>query len=73
MSLPNPYLRKYPNNFLDHRILPIPEIYPLMLKIPLNLPLLVIFVNSVWIVSLVLSFTCALMATFLQQWTRRYL
>ena len=36
-------------------------------------PVSVIFVNSVWIVSLVLSLTCALMATFLQQWTRRYL
>ena len=31
------------------------------------------FVNAVWIVSLVLSLTCALMATLLQQWARRYL
>jgi hypothetical protein len=33
----------------------------------------VIFVNSVWFLSLVLSLTCALMATLLQQWARRYL
>jgi hypothetical protein len=32
-----------------------------------------IFVNSVWFLSLVLSLTCALMATLLQQWARRYL
>ncbi|KAF8268502.1 hypothetical protein EI94DRAFT_1152566 [Lactarius quietus] len=32
-----------------------------------------VFVNSVWFVSLVLSLTCALMATLLQQWARRYL
>ncbi|KAI9439619.1 hypothetical protein H4582DRAFT_1850790, partial [Lactarius indigo] len=33
----------------------------------------VIFVNSVWFLSLVLSLTCALIATLLQQWARRYL
>ena len=33
----------------------------------------VVFVNSVWFISLVLSLTCALMATLLQQWARRYL
>ncbi len=32
----------------------------------------VVFVNSVWFLSLVLSLTCALIATLLQQWTRRY-
>ncbi|KAH9173715.1 hypothetical protein EDB89DRAFT_1849707, partial [Lactarius sanguifluus] len=32
----------------------------------------VVFVNSVWFLSLVLSLTCALMATLLQQWARRY-
>ncbi|KAI9439594.1 hypothetical protein H4582DRAFT_1780248, partial [Lactarius indigo] len=31
-----------------------------------------VFVNSVWFLSLVLSLTCALMATLLQQWARRY-
>ncbi len=33
----------------------------------------VVFVNSVWFLSLVLSLTCALITTLLQQWTRRYL
>ncbi|KAH8977926.1 hypothetical protein EDB86DRAFT_2861363 [Lactarius hatsudake] len=32
----------------------------------------VIFINSVWFLSLVLSLTCALIATLLQQWTRKY-
>ena len=36
-------------------------------------PTSVIFINSVWFLSLVLSLTCALMATLLQQWARRYL
>ncbi|KAH8995453.1 hypothetical protein EDB92DRAFT_1943456 [Lactarius akahatsu] len=33
----------------------------------------VVFINSVWFLSLVLSLMCALLATFLQQWARRYL
>ena len=33
----------------------------------------VVFINSVWFLNLVLSLTCALMATLLQQWARRYL
>ncbi|KAH9173679.1 hypothetical protein EDB89DRAFT_2242063 [Lactarius sanguifluus] len=33
----------------------------------------VVFINSVWSLSLVLSLMCALLATFLQQWARRYL
>ena len=33
----------------------------------------VVFINSVWFLSLVLSLTCALMATLMQQWARRYL
>ena len=37
------------------------------------LPASVVFINSVWFLSLVLSLTCALMATLLQQWARRYL
>ena len=36
-------------------------------------PTSVIFINSVWFLSLVLSLTCALLATLLQQWARRYL
>jgi len=39
---------------------------------PFAPPATAVFVNSVWFVSLVLSLTCALMATMLQQWTRRY-
>ena len=39
---------------------------------PFRPPATAVFVNSVWVVSLVLSLTCALMATMLQQWTRRY-
>jgi uncharacterized protein DUF6535 len=33
----------------------------------------VIWVNSLWILSLAVSLTCALLATLLQQWARRYL
>ncbi|KAI9457311.1 hypothetical protein BJY52DRAFT_1120487, partial [Lactarius psammicola] len=36
-------------------------------------PTSVVFINSVWFLSLVLSLTCALMATLLQQWARQYL
>jgi hypothetical protein len=35
-------------------------------------PASAVFINSVWFLSLVLSLTCALMATLLQQWARRY-
>ncbi|KAH9059652.1 hypothetical protein EDB87DRAFT_1831967 [Lactarius vividus] len=35
-------------------------------------PTSVVFINSVWFLSLVLSLTCALMATLLQHWARRY-
>ncbi|KAH9055003.1 hypothetical protein EDB87DRAFT_1536932, partial [Lactarius vividus] len=33
----------------------------------------VVFINSVWFLSLVLCLTSALFTTFLQQWARRYL
>jgi hypothetical protein len=42
-------------------------------QIPFSPSTSVVFVNSVWFLSLVLSLTCALMATLLQQWARRYL
>src|SRR6266702_4031938 len=32
-----------------------------------------VWVNSLWFLSLVISLTCALLATLLQQWARRYL
>ncbi|KAI0293699.1 hypothetical protein B0F90DRAFT_1636837, partial [Multifurca ochricompacta] len=31
-----------------------------------------VWVNSLWFLSLAISITCALLATFLQQWARRY-
>jgi hypothetical protein len=32
-----------------------------------------VWVNALWLISLVLSLTCALIATLLQQWARRYI
>ena len=32
-----------------------------------------VWVNALWLISLVLSLTCALIATLLQQWSRRYI
>jgi hypothetical protein len=32
-----------------------------------------VWVNTLWLISLVLSLTCALIATLLQQWARRYI
>ncbi|KAI9441112.1 hypothetical protein BJY52DRAFT_1128919, partial [Lactarius psammicola] len=39
---------------------------------PFSPPASVVFINSVWFLSLVLSLTCALIATLLQLWARRY-
>jgi hypothetical protein len=36
-------------------------------------PTAAVWVNSLWFLSLVVSLTCALLATLLQQWARRYL
>ena len=36
-------------------------------------PTFAVWVNSLWFLSLVISITCALLATLLQQWARRYL
>ena len=36
-------------------------------------PTYAVWVNSLWFLSLVISVTCALLATLLQQWARRYL
>jgi Family of unknown function (DUF6535) len=33
----------------------------------------IVWVNILWLISLVLSLTCALIATLLQQWARRYI
>ncbi|KAI0246131.1 hypothetical protein BJV78DRAFT_1286705 [Lactifluus subvellereus] len=40
---------------------------------PFSPPKYAIWVNSPWFLSLVISLTCALLATLLQQWARRYL
>ena len=40
---------------------------------PFSPPTSAVWVNSLWFLSLVISLTCALLATFLQQWARRYM
>ena len=40
---------------------------------PFSPPNYAIWVNALWFLSLVISLTCALLATLLQQWVRRYL
>jgi Family of unknown function (DUF6535) len=40
---------------------------------PFSPPKYVIWVNSLWFLSLVISLTCAMLATLVQQWARRYL
>jgi hypothetical protein len=40
---------------------------------PFTPPNYAVWVNSLWFLSLAISLTCALLATFLQQWARRYL
>ena len=40
---------------------------------PFSPPTAAVWVNSLWFLSLVISLTCALLATLLQQWARRYM
>jgi Family of unknown function (DUF6535) len=40
---------------------------------PFSAPTSAVWYNGLWFLSLVISLTCALMATLLQQWARRYL
>ena len=40
---------------------------------PFSPPTYAVWVNSLWFLSLIISITCALLATLLQQWARRYL
>ncbi|KAI0301528.1 hypothetical protein B0F90DRAFT_1667885 [Multifurca ochricompacta] len=40
---------------------------------PFNPPNYAVWVNSLWFLSLAISLTCALLATLLQQWARRYI
>ena len=43
------------------------------IQLPFSPSTSVVFVNTVWFLSLVISLICALLATLLQQWARRYL
>ncbi|KAI0246544.1 hypothetical protein BJV78DRAFT_1134930, partial [Lactifluus subvellereus] len=38
-----------------------------------SVPKQAVWVNSLWFLSLVISITCALLATFVQQWAHRYI
>ena len=49
----------------------IPPTFP-NLAAPFSPPTSAVWVNSLWFLSLVISLTCALLATLLQQWARRY-
>src|SRR6266481_7821523 len=40
---------------------------------PFSPPRYAVWVNSLWFLSLVMSLTCALLATSLHQWARRYI
>jgi hypothetical protein len=40
---------------------------------PFSPPSFAVWVNALWFMSLVISITCAVLATLLQQWARRYL
>ncbi|KAI9446889.1 hypothetical protein F5148DRAFT_988397, partial [Russula earlei] len=40
---------------------------------PFSAPTSAVWYNGLWLLSLVISLTCPLLATFLQQWARRYL
>jgi hypothetical protein len=42
-------------------------------SIPFSPPTYAVWVNSLWFLSLVIGLTCALLATLLQQWARRYI
>jgi hypothetical protein len=44
-----------------------------LLPPPFSPPAYAVLVNSLWFLSLVISITCAMLATLLQQWARRYL
>ncbi|KAH9983058.1 hypothetical protein BJV74DRAFT_777884, partial [Russula compacta] len=41
--------------------------------LPFTPPASAVWVNGLWFLSLVISLTCALLSTLLQQWARRYL
>ena len=41
--------------------------------LPFSPPVYAVWVNTLWFLSLVISLTCAMLATSLQLWTRRYI
>jgi hypothetical protein len=53
-------------------ISPTSIISPVAQPPPFSPPRYAVWVNSLWFMSLVISLTCALLATSLQQWARRY-
>jgi hypothetical protein len=46
--------------------------FPVAQPPPFSPPRYAVWVNSLWLMSFVISLTCALLATSLQQWARRY-
>jgi Family of unknown function (DUF6535) len=55
-----------------YQLLADPNVSTLVTPPPFSAPKSAVLVNSLWSLSLVISFTCALLATLLQQWARRY-
>ena len=57
-----------PNFTVPRTSIPSPALLP-----PFSPPRYAVWVNSLWVLSLVISLTCALLATSLHQWARRYI
>ena len=53
--------------------LPIPSTLPILPPVKFSPPRSAIWVNSLWFLTLVINLTCALLATSLHQWSRRYI
>ncbi len=53
--------------------LPIPSTLPILPPVKFSPPRSAIWVNSLWFLTLVINLTCALLATSLRQWSRRYI
>jgi hypothetical protein len=68
----NFYLANIYQAIVDPNISNIPN-SPLTSPPPFSPPIYAVWVNALWFLSLVISLTCALLATLLQQWARRYL
>ena len=68
----NFYLANIYQATIDHNSSTISTSPPLS-PLPFSPPNHAVWVNALWFMSLVISLTCALLATLLQQWARRYL